>query len=99
MAVKKRMAKVAEFEMRCECGVAVMTDMQCPECGKAMKIVSTQESGELILLHDLERSWFDVLMPGFGSNHHEVFHYILRSWILDHMGLDWMQKKRKKGAN
>lgn len=94
-----RKPKTPEFEMRCECGVEVMTDMQCPECGKTMKIVSLQESGELILLHDTERIWFDALMPGFGSNHREVFHHIVRSWILDHMGFDWMQKKRKKGMN
>lgn len=98
MSNKKTKPKISEFEMRCECGVAVMTDMQCPECGKAMKIVSVQESGELILLDDHERAWFDALMPGFGSNHREVLHYLVRSWILDHMGLDWMKKKSKKGA-
>lgn len=99
MAVKKRVAKTPEFETRCECGAVVMTDMQCPECCKTMKVVSLKEPGEVILLHDTERAWFDALMPGFGSNHREVFHYIVRSWILDHMGLDWMQRRRKKGAN
>lgn len=41
-------------------------------------------------LTDIELAWLNALTPGFGSDANEVLRYIMRSWIGERMGLDWM---------
>jgi hypothetical protein len=43
-----------------------------------------------VSLSDIELAWLRALMPGFGNDPADVLRYIMRSWIGDRMGLDWM---------
>lgn len=58
--------------------------------------VSPKKQQRVFNLSDIELAWLNSLTPGFGNDANEVLRYIMRSWIGDRMGLDWMKEKATK---
>lgn len=50
----------------------------------------------LIELHlkELEYDALSALIPGFGDSVEEVVKFIIANWLMENLGLDWMQSQR-----